>query len=416
MTTASPTSVQGARPTGAQRLLFRILQGFKTGSLTLHDGDATYVFGNPNGVGPHASVQIIDRRVYREMLSGGALAAAECYVAGFWESTDLTQVVRVFAANLDTTSGIARALGAVSRPLLRLSHWLNRNDKSGSRKNIRAHYDLGNELFETFLDPSMMYSSAIYPSARATLEEAQDYRLHHICRKLDLQAGDHLLEIGTGWGGLAIHAAQHYGCRVTTTTISDEQFAYARQRIQAAGLEDRITLLKQDYRDLEGRYDKIVSIEMIEAVGHQYLPGYFKVLSERLNDNGSVLLQCITMPDQRYSRYRKSVDFIRKYIFPGGHLPSLSVIMDNLRDNTDMQAVHLEDMTEHYAHTLRDWHKRFVSARQRILLQGYDESFYRLWRYYFAYCEGGFAERAITTHQLMFAKAGNRQLWTATPK
>jgi cyclopropane-fatty-acyl-phospholipid synthase len=411
MTTASSTRYDGTQGPLAQRLLFKALQRFHTGSLTLHDHSGTYVFGNPDQDGPHASVQINNTRVYREMLTGGALAAAECYVAGFWDTADLATVVRVFAVNLDTTSKLNKTLGRITKPVLRLAHWFNRNDKAGSRKNIRAHYDLGNDLFETFLDDSMMYSSAIYPSAESTLEEAQHHRLNRICQKLELKPQDHLLEIGTGWGGLAIHAARNYGCKVTTTTISDEQHEYTRQRIDKEGLSDRITLLKQDYRDLSGQYDKLVSIEMIEAVGHDYLPSYFKVLSERLTDDGAALIQCITMPDQRYKEYRSSVDFIRKYIFPGGHLPSLSILMDNMKRHTDMQMVHLEDMTEHYAHTLKDWHQRFVAARDQITKLGYDDTFYRLWRYYFAYCEGGFRERAISTHQVMFAKEKNRQNW-----
>lgn len=411
MTTATPTRFDGTQGPLAQRLLFKALNRFHTGSLTLHDQSGTYVFGNPDQDGPHASVHIHNTRTYREMLTGGALAAAECYVAGFWDSADLATVVRVFAVNLDTTSTLNKTLGRVTKPLLRLAHWLNRNDKTGSRKNIRAHYDLGNELFEAFLDDSMMYSSAIYPAPDSTLEEAQRHRLDRVCQKLDLKPGDHLLEIGTGWGGMAIHAAQHYGCQVTTTTISDEQHDYTRKRIDELGLADQVTLLKQDYRDLTGRYNKLVSIEMIEAVGHDYLPSYFKVLSERLTDDGAALIQCITMPDQRYREYRSSVDFIRKYIFPGGHLPSLSILMDNMKHHTDLQMVHLEDMTEHYARTLKDWHHRFVEARDQILALGYDDTFYRLWRYYFAYCEGGFTERAIGTHQVMFAKDKNRQAW-----
>lgn len=411
MTTASPTQTTKRSGTLSRRLLFKALDQFSTGSLTLEDADGTRVFGQADSPGPHARVRIHNPRVYPEMLTGGALAAAECYVAGFWDTPDLTAVVRVFAANLETTTGLNRLIGQATQPLLRLAHWLNRNDKAGSRRNIRAHYDLGNDLFEAFLDPSMMYSSAFFPERDTPLEEAQRFRLDRICQKLDLNADDHLLEIGTGWGGLAIHAAREYGCRVTTTTISDEQYDYARARIDAAGLSERITLLKQDYRELDGQYDKLVSIEMIEAVGHDYLPSYFRVLSERLNDEGVALLQCITLPDQRYDRYRKTVDFIRKYIFPGGHLPSLSVLQDNLKRHTDLQTLHLEDMTEHYALTLKEWHRRFVQARDQILAQGYDESFYRLWRYYFSYCEGGFAERAINTHQVVFAKTGHRRLW-----
>lgn len=410
MTIASTQSTPRSA-TLSRRLLFKALSRFTQGSLTLEDSEGRQVFGRLDSPGPHASVHIHNNGVYREMLTGGDLAAAECYVAGFWDTPDLTAVVRVFAANLDTTKGLNRTLGHLTKPLLRFAHWINRNDKAGSRRNIRAHYDLGNELFETFLDPSMMYSSAFYPSADTSLQNAQQFRLERICQKLALNKDDHLLEIGTGWGGLAIYAAQHYGCRVTTTTISDQQYDYAAQRIQAAGLEDRIRLLKQDYRDLDGQYSKLVSIEMIEAVGHNYLPSYFRVLSQRLQDDGVALLQCITLPDQRYDRYRKNVDFIRKYIFPGGHLPSLSVLQDNLKRHTDLQTVHLEDMTEHYALTLKEWQRRFVQARDEITAQGYDDRFQRLWRYYFAYCEGGFAERAINTHQLVFAKAGHRRLW-----
>ncbi|MCH8530223.1 MAG: cyclopropane-fatty-acyl-phospholipid synthase family protein [Saccharospirillum sp.] len=411
MTIASPAQNSVGSQTLTQRLLIKALNRFRHGSLTLHDGDNTFVFGDINSEGPHGVAYIRNRRVYREMLAGGALAAAECYVAGYWDSPDLTAVVRVFAINIETTSSLNRTLGTISKPILRFAHWLNRNDKAGSRKNIRAHYDIGNDLFETFLDDSMMYSSAIYPTQDASLEQAQRYRLDRICQKLNLKPGEHLLEIGTGWGGLAIHAAKHYGCKVTTTTISDEQFAYSQARVEREGLGDRITLLKQDYRDLTGRYDKLVSIEMIEAVGHDFLPSYFRVLSERLKDDGVALLQCITMPDQRYSSYLKSVDFIRKYIFPGGHLPSISVLLDNMRKHTDMQMVHLEDITEHYATTLRDWHHRFFQARDQITDLGYDDTFFRLWRYYFSYCEGGFAERAIATNQVIFAKNGNRQQW-----
>ncbi|PTY36390.1 cyclopropane-fatty-acyl-phospholipid synthase [Saccharospirillum sp. MSK14-1] len=410
MTIASTQSTSRSA-TLSRRLLFKALSRFTQGSLTLEDSEGRQVFGRLDSAGPHAHVRIHNTRVYREMLTGGDLAAAECYVAGFWDTPDLTAVVRVFAANLDTTGGLNKTLGRLTKPLLRFAHWLNRNDKAGSRRNIQAHYDLGNDLFETFLDPSMMYSSAFYPDETTSLEDAQRFRLDRICQKLALTADDNLLEIGTGWGGLAIHAAQHYGCRVTTTTISDEQFDYAAKRIKAAGLDDRIQLLKQDYRDLEGQYSKLVSIEMIEAVGHDYLPSYFRVLSERLDDEGVALLQCITLPDQRYDRYRKSVDFIRKYIFPGGHLPSLSVLQDNLKRHTDLQTLHLEDMTEHYALTLNEWHRRFLHARDELLALGYDDSFQRLWRYYFSYCEGGFAERAINTHQVVFAKAGHRRLW-----
>lgn len=278
-----------------------------------------------------------------------------------------------------------------------------------SRANIAAHYDLGNAMFETFLDPTMMYSSAVFPRPEASLEEASRHKLDRICQQLELKPSDHLLEIGTGWGGMAIHAAKHYGCRVTTTTISKEQFEYAQARVAAEGLQDRVILLLEDYRDLTGEYDKLVSIEMIEAVGHTYYDSYFRQCARLLKPQGLMLLQAITMADQRYELARKRVDFIQKYIFPGGALPSVTAILDKLTGKTDLRLINLDDITPHYAETLKRWRQNFLAARARLHELGYDEAFVRLWDFYFCYCEDGFRERAIGTVHMLLAKPGYRQ-------
>jgi cyclopropane-fatty-acyl-phospholipid synthase len=297
----------------------------------------------------------------------------------------------------------------VTKPALKGLHWLNRNTKEGSRKNISAHYDLGNDLFEAFLDPTMMYSSAIYPSAESTLEEAAVHKLDTICRKLDLQPGDKVIEIGTGWGGFAIHAAKHYGCQVTTTTISREQLELAKARVQKEGLEDRITLLFDDYRDLEGQFDKLVSIEMIEAVGPQFLDSYFSQINALLKPDGLALVQAINMPEQRYHRALKNVDFIQRFIFPGSFIPSFGAILESVRNESKLVLTHAEDIGFHYARTLHDWCERFMAQRDKLDSMGYDEAFRRLWHFYFAYCEAGFSERAIGVAQLVFAKPGNKR-------
>ena len=388
-----------------------ILKHLKTGVLTVHYNDETHKFGNEATDGPEAEVIIHDKQVFRQMLTGGDVAAAECFAQGHWDSPDLTKVVQLFAANLSQSKPSFNFFNKISQTGMKVAHWLNNNTISGSKRNIQAHYDLGNDLFTSFLDASMMYSAAIYPTKESTLEEAQQFRLHRICEKLHLGPNNHLLEIGTGWGSMAIYAAKHFGCKVTTTTISEEQFQYAKQRVQDENLEDQVTLLKSDYRLLEGKYDRLVSIEMIEAVGHKFLPGYFKKIDELLTDDGIALLQSITMPDQRYQSYRNSVDFIRKYIFPGGHLPSISLINQQIASQTTMTVNHFEDITGHYARTLKDWHQRFISSYSTLDNKKYDRQFYRLWRYYFAYCEGGFLERAIGTSQIVFSKANAKHDW-----
>lgn len=391
-----------------QRLMFRALQSHITeGYLVLEQDGQTWAFGDASSH-CRALVEIRDSAVYKEFVLGGGLGAAEAYVLKLWDTHDLTAVVRVFARNLNALES-NKIMVSFRKTLSWLDHQFNRNTINQSRRNIAAHYDLGNDLFEKFLDPQMMYSAAMYPAASASLEDAQTFRLHRICQKLDLQPQDHLLEIGTGWGGMAIFAAKHYGCRVTTTTISQQQFDYAERRVAEEGLEDKVTLLLQDYRLLTGEYDKLVSLEMIEAVGHEYLSTYFKKCDSLLKPNGAMLLQAITIADQRYDYYRKSVDFIQKYIFPGGALPSISRMANEVSNVTQMTVKHLEDFGPHYARTLKDWRERFNRQSEQLHDMGYDESFQRLWNYYFAYCEGGFWERNIGVAQLLLAKPDNRR-------
>jgi cyclopropane-fatty-acyl-phospholipid synthase len=293
-------------------------------------------------------------------------------------------------------------------------NWLRRNTRTGSKRNIADHYDLSNDFFAAMLDPTMTYSSGVFLTSTSTLAEASAEKYDRICRKLLLTPNDHVLEIGTGWGGFALHAAKHYGCQVTTTTISQEQHAFAATRIREALLEDRITLLSDDYRDLHGHYDKLVSIEMIEAVGEKFLPEYFSKCSELLKPEGMMLLQAITIPDFRYDRYRKSVDFIQRYVFPGGFLPSIGAIGDGISRSTDFRFFHAEDFGSHYARTLFLWRRNFWENIDKVRSLGFDERFIRTWHYYLCYCEAGFRERQIGVSQLLLAKPACRReplLW-----
>ncbi len=393
----------------ARRVCLRLLANIQFGSLVIHDGGEAFHFGTTGDPAqPHAEVHVHDRGLYRMMLSGGSIASGEAYMQGLWTSPNLVAVMRLFSANLPTLEMLEARQSWLVRLGLKLSHALKRNTHSGSRKNISAHYDLGNDFFRLFLDPTMMYSAALFETDRTGLDEASVAKLDELCRQLELGSGDHLLEIGTGWGGLAIHAASNYGCRVTTTTISKEQYEYARARVRAAGLEDRVTVLCEDYRKLEGSFDKLVSVEMIEAVGHDFYSSYFSRCSQLLKPNGKMVIQAITIADQRYEAAHKSVDFIQRYIFPGGSLPSVAVIADHLARDTDMQMVHLRDITRDYALTLAHWRERFLAAQAAVRQLGFDQTFVRMWEFYLAYCEGGFRERIIGTVQLAFAKPGYR--------
>ena len=386
-----------------RRGVLRQLQKLRAGQLVVVEGDERHVFGRV-GAPLQGEIHVLDSATWGMVASSGSIGAGEAFIHGYWTSPDLTAVIRVFVSNLDVLDGMEGGMARLGRPFIQSLHWLNRNTREGSQKNIAAHYDLGNELFEQFLDPTMMYSAAQFLTPDDTLEQAQLNKLERICQKLVLTPDDHLLEIGTGWGSMAVYAAQNYGCLVTTTTLSKEQFAYTEQRIVQLGLQDRITLLLKDYRDLTGQFDKLVSIEMIEAVGHRFLPTYFKQCSYLLKDNGLMLLQAITIREQRYEQAKRSVDFIQRYIFPGGALPSVHKMIEIVGRDTDMNLLHMEDFGLHYARTLRLWHENFSHAHGYLMELGYDDYFLRLWEFYLCYCEGGFLERTIGTAQLLLAK------------
>lgn len=386
-----------------RRGVLRQLSQLKSGHLVVTENGERLIFGD-SGAGLVGEVQIHDTSVWGMIASNGSIGAGEAFIHGYWSSPDLTKVIRVLVSNLDVLDAMEGGLARLGRPLIRGLHWINRNTRKGSQKNIAAHYDLGNDMFEQFLDPTMMYSAAQFLTADDTLEQAQLNKLQRICQKLDLKPADHLLEIGTGWGSMALYAAQHYGCKVTTTTLSKEQFDYTQTRIEALGLQEQVTLLLEDYRDLTGQYDKLVSIEMIEAVGHHFLPSYFKQCARLLKPHGLMLLQAITIREQRYEQAKSSVDFIQRYIFPGGALPSVHKMLEIVGKDTDMNLMHMEDFGLHYAKTLRLWHENFRRAHGRLTELGYDEYFLRLWEFYLCYCEGGFLERSIGTAQLLLAK------------
>jgi len=394
----------------AARAVHRRLAGLTHGQVTLVDGTSHRRFGQRTAHCPlSVTLQVHDPRFYSDLAFGGSIGAGEAWMQGYWSVNDLTALVRILLQNREVLDGMETGFARLTAPLQKVLHWLNRNTRDGSRRNIAAHYDLGNDFFALFLDPTMMYSSAIFAQPYMTLEAAQLARLDHICRKLDLTPRDHLLEIGTGWGGMAIHAAQHYGCRVTTTTISQEQYKLASARVHTAGLENRISVLLKDYRDLDGQYDKLVSIEMIEAVGHDFYDTYFGKCAALLKDDGLMLLQAITIADQRYEAARNSVDFIQRYIFPGSCIPSITAMNDSITRASDLKLAHLEDIGPHYATTLRLWRENFLRNAEAVRALGYPESFLRMWEFYLCYCEGGFEERALGDVHMLLAKPGNRR-------
>lgn len=395
----------------ARRLLLAQLASLQSGELTLYDSDGTrHHFGNADSdPALKSTIRVHNPSFYSEVVWGGTVGSGAAFIDGSWECDDLTALMRIIVANRDVMNQLDSGWSLLTRPLQRLHHWLNRNSRRGSARNIAAHYDLGNAFYELMLDETMAYSCAIFRSEDATLAEASRTKFDVACKKLDLQPEDHLLEIGTGWGGLAIHAATHYGCRVTTTTISQQQHAYASQRIAELGLSDRITLLRQDYRDLTGHYDKLISIEMVEAVGARFLDTYFAKCSSLLRRGGAMLLQAITLQDQYYAEALRSVDFIQRFVFPGSFIPSVTAIADSLRRVTDLKVFHLEDIGPHYVRTLATWRNNFLNNRSAVRQLQYPESFIRLWQFYLSYCEAGFAERQLGDVQMLLTKPGCRR-------
>lgn len=394
----------------ARKLVHNQLSKIQTGEIVFRENHNEYYFGKVTDDFPvRVYIDVNHSSIYTDVAFGGSAGSGEAYMKGSWSCSDLLGLVRIFLRNREVLDTMDYGFTRLKAPVHKLLHLFNRNTRAGSKKNISAHYDIGNELFKLFLDETMMYSSAYYAKPDMTLHQAAIAKLDLVCKKLDLQPEDHLLEIGTGWGGLAVHAATHYGCKVTTTTISEEQYRLAQQKVNEEGLGDRISVLMQDYRDLDGHYDKLVSIEMIEAIGHQYMNTYFEKCCSLLKPDGLMLVQAITIKDQLYKSALKDVDFIKKYIFPGGFLPSIEAMSAAIGKYSDMKLYHLQDIGPHYARTLNDWRERFFIKVDEIRKLGYPDEFIRLWEYYFCYCEGGFMERDIGTVQMVLARPGNRR-------
>jgi cyclopropane-fatty-acyl-phospholipid synthase len=400
-----------------QRLIAQMAK-LRQGRLQLHDALGTVELGEPAGSDCDLDIRIevYHPGFYRAVAANGSVGAGESYMDGHWRcdaagsgpGDGLVALVRLLVRNRDLLDGMETGLARLGGIGMRAWNAMRRNTRDGSRRNIAAHYDLGNAFFQLFLSPDLMYSSGIWAGDDDSLDDASTRKLDRICRKLDLKPGDDVIEIGTGWGGFALHAAQHYGCRVTTTTISREQHAMAAQRVAEAGLEDRVTLLLEDYRDLTGTYDKLVSIEMIEAIGAQYLDTYFGKLGALLKPDGLALVQAITIEDHRYEQALNSVDFIKRHVFPGSFIPSIAAMVAAKGRASDLALIQLEDFGLSYARTLEAWRHRFDTALPQVRAQGYDERFIAMWAFYLAYCEGGFRERSIGVAQLLMAKPGHR--------
>lgn len=388
----------------ARKVVLQLLGQIEHGHLLIKEYGHEVAHCGTNAEELAAEINVLQPNFYKRLLFGGSIGAGELFIEGAWETPDLTKVIQVFARNLATLDAFEAKFSWVLLPWQKYQHWRRSNSKKQAKENISAHYDLGNALYRAFLDPLMQYSSAVYPERDSTLAQAQQHKLKRLCDSLDLNASDHLVEIGTGWGGLAVFAAKNYGCKVTTTTISEEQHAYVAELVEKEGLGEQITLLKKDYRDLEGQFDKLVSVEMIEAVGRKYMPTFFQTCSRLLKPNGKMALQAITIADQRMASYAYSVDFIQKHIFPGGFLPSLQMMSTMFTKQTDMVIRAVDDIGFDYAKTLRDWRTNFNEAHPDLIAEGYDERFGRLWNYYLCYCEGGFLERSVSAVQLVASK------------
>ncbi len=379
-------------------------QALHAGVLEVTESSGTQRFGQDAGTGLAARMTIHTPDFFRKVAFGGSIGFAESYILGQWSCDDLTSVLRIFTRNIDVTDQAEGGIAAVLKWLARRWHRRHENSVDGSAKNIHAHYDLGNDFYSLFLDDTMTYSCGVFETPESSLRDASVAKVDRLCRKLDLKPTDHLIEIGTGWGYFAVHAAKNYGCKVTTTTISREQFEFANRRVEQAGLSDRITLLLQDYRTLTGQYDKLATVEMIEAVGFEYFDTFFRKCGELLKPDGQMVLQGITMSEQRYARYLKSVDFIQRYIFPGGCLITPSTVCNSISRTTDMRLLHLEDLAPHYARTLREWRTRFFARLEEVRALSFPDTFIRLWEFYLCYCEAAFDERVVGTVQMHFAK------------
>jgi cyclopropane-fatty-acyl-phospholipid synthase len=402
---ATAPAESGALDRALRARLIERLRPLRHGRLVIEDAYGRVALGRAGEAGMCVHVRVDDPALYRALATSGAVGAGESYIRGQWRCDDLVALMRLLVCNRDLLDGLERGSARLGSWLLRAWSALKPNTRRGSREHIAAHYDLGNEFFALFLSPDLMYSSALWAGDDDTLEAASTRKLDAICTALELSPSDAVVEIGTGWGGFALHAARRYGCHVTTTTISREQHALASERVAAAGLGDRVTVLLDDYRDLQGRYDKLVSIEMIEAVGARYLETYFAKVGALLKPGGVALLQAITIEDHRYERALREVDYIKRYVFPGAFIPSVSAMLEAKRRVTDLNLVYFEDFGLSYARTLAAWRKRFLAQRGEVRRLGFDDQFIRLWEFYLAYCEAGFRERSIGVAHLKFAKA-----------
>ncbi len=389
----------------ARRLVLGRLESLRSGTLRVQDGDVVHEFRGA-APGPGATLVVRDPAFYSELAYGGSVGAAESYMLGHWSTPELTGLLRLMLANREALDALEGGLARVSAPLRLLAHWLHMNTRAGSRRNISAHYDLGNDFFRLMLDETMMYSCALFERPDMSLAEASRAKLDLVCRKLGLGPSNHVIEIGTGWGGFAIHAAGRYGCRVTTTTISPSQYELARERVRAAGLDDRVTVLLEDYRDLHGQFDRLVSIEMIEAIGHKQFGEFFRRSAELLTRDGRMVLQSITIADRHFAQARDEVDFIKRYIFPGCCIPSVGALTEAMVAASDLRLVHLEDIGPHYATTLATWRRNFHARLDEVRALGYPDTFIRMWEYYLCYCEAGFAERTLGDVHMVMTREG----------
>jgi cyclopropane-fatty-acyl-phospholipid synthase len=390
----------------ARALVFNQLKKIKIGHIVIIEGGNKFSFGKNNKL--NVTVTVHDPRFYGALAFGGSIGVSEAFMQKFWSASDLTKLIRIMAINQNTMDQLEGLFNIFLKPILKCLHYLNQNSIKGSEINIARHYDLGNDFFSLFLDSTMMYSSAVFKNPHDSLYKGSIHKLETICQGLELTSQDHIIEIGSGWGGFAIYAAQHYGCKVTTTTISKEQYKYVRQKIKDLKLSHKINVLFSDYRHLKGQYDKLVSIEMLEAVGYKYYETYFKVCANLLKPQGLAVIQTITITDQRYEKAKRSVDFIQRYIFPGSCIPSITAIQNSVTQSSDLKIYGIHDIGAHYARTLALWRKGFFNRLKDIKALGFDDAFIRMWHFYFSYCEGGFQEKVISDIHLKLVKPGYR--------
>jgi len=388
----------------ARKIIFSHFNRIKEGEITVIENSAHITFGEITANFPvKATIEVQNPKMYLDIVAKGLNGSADAFIKGWWTCDNLTNLVRIFTRNRDAANQFESGIANLAIWIMKLSHSCRRNNLKESLRNIHAHYDLGNDFFSTFLDDTRMYSCAIFSKPESSLHEASITKIDRICKKLNLSPADHLLEIGTGWGGFALHAAKHYGCRVTSTTISKEQFVFTENLIKENGLQNQVTILKKDFRQLDGQFDKLVSIEMIEAVGYKLYKTFFQKCSQLLKPEGLLVIQAITITDNLFEESKDFIDFIKQYIFPGSCIPSITALC-NAATSSDIKLFHLEDITPHYARTLKEWRINFLNNNKQVKDLGFTNAFIRMWLFYLCYCEGGFIERQIGNVQMVFTK------------